>query len=69
VLRALGDMYGATRVWRHKGVRAAWFDKLYASDRVRRSMQEGAALSALFRQWRRDRQAFARARRACLLYA
>ena len=69
VLRALGDMYGATRIWRHKGVRPAWFDSLYATDHVRRSMQNGAALPALFRQWRRDRQAFARTRRACLLYA
>ncbi len=69
VLQALEELYGAARVWRHKGVRPEWFDKLYGTDRVRGHMKSGAPLSPLFAEWSRERKAFAAARQAILLYS
>ena len=68
VLRTLAKLYGASRVWRHKGVRPEWFDKLYGTDRVRAYMKSGAPLKPLFAEWAHDRKAFERAREKALLY-
>jgi len=68
ILRALAELYGSARVWRHKGVRPDWFDKLYGTDDVRRHLQSGAPLNPLFAEWARDRRAFSQARRRALLY-
>jgi len=69
LLRAFSEAYGPARVWRHKGVRPAWFDKLYATGRVRSCLKAGEPLDALFAAWSRGRRAFAAARRQALLYA
>ncbi len=68
VLRLLAELYGPARVWRHKGVRPEWFDKLYGTDRVRNCLKSGAPLKPLFAGWSRDRKAFDAARQAALLY-
>jgi uncharacterized protein YbbC (DUF1343 family) len=68
VLRTLAGLYGEARVWRHKGVRPDWFDKLYGTDRVRKDMKSGAPLAPLFAEWARERKAFAQERKAALLY-
>jgi len=68
VLQTLAGLYGAARVWRHKGVRPEWFDKLYGTDRVRTYMKSGAPLKALFAEWAHQRKAFDVARKASLLY-
>jgi len=68
VVRTLSEMVGPARVWRHKGVRPEWFDKLYGTDRVRRHLKSGASLKPLFAEWARDRKAFDAARRSALLY-
>jgi uncharacterized protein YbbC (DUF1343 family) len=68
VLQTLTELYGAVRVWRHKGVRPAWFDKLYGTDRVRLHLKSGAPLAPLVAGWAHDRKAFERARQAALLY-
>jgi uncharacterized protein YbbC (DUF1343 family) len=69
VLQTLAALYGPARVWHHKGVRPAWFDKLYGTDRVRRAVKVGTPASAQFAEWARERKAFERARSAALLYA
>ncbi|NLG00334.1 MAG: DUF1343 domain-containing protein [Lentisphaerae bacterium] len=68
LLRALVAEYGKARVWRHKGVRPAWFDKLYGTDRVRLQVQADTPLSLIFREWRQSRRVFEQTRAASLLY-
>lgn len=68
-LRTLTELYGPARVWRHKGVRPEWFDKLYGTDRLRQHMKSGTPLKPLFAQWAHDRKAFDVARAIALLYA
>jgi uncharacterized protein YbbC (DUF1343 family) len=68
ILHVLAEVYGAARVWRHKGVRPEWFDKLYGTDRVRTHLKSGAPLNVLFAGWARDRKAFEQARKRALLY-
>ena len=69
LLRAFAEAHGAARVWRHKGVRPEWFDKLYANDRDRAYVKTGGPLAPLFADWSRERQAFEAARTQALLYA
>ena len=68
LLQTLAELYGAARVWRHKGVRPDWFDKLYGTDRVRTHMKSGTPLKPLFAEWVRERKAFNAARKDALLY-
>jgi len=68
VLHTLAELYGSTRVWRHKGVRPEWFDKLYGTEHVRTYMKSHAPLTPLFAEWVRDRKAFDATRQAVLLY-
>ena len=68
VLHALAQMYGAARVWRHAGVRPAWFDQLYGTDRVRLALQDGASPAQIIGAWRREYRPFLRAREAARLY-
>ncbi|MEI7899552.1 MAG: DUF1343 domain-containing protein [bacterium] len=69
ILQTLAGLYGTARVWRHKGVRPEWFDKLYGTDRVRKHMATRAPLKPLFAEWAHERQAFDAARAKALLYA
>jgi uncharacterized protein YbbC (DUF1343 family) len=69
VLQALAGLYGPARVWRHKGVRPAWFDKLYGTDRARLLLKAGVQPETIASEWAAGRQAFDRARRRALLYA
>lgn len=68
LLRALTEAYGAHRVWRHKGVRPAWFDKLYGDADVRKHAAGCSPLEPLFDDWRRQRRAFDVSRAGALLY-
>ena len=68
LLQTLVELYGSARVWRHKGVRPEWFDKLYGTDRVRTHMKSGLPVKPLFAEWARERKDFERARHAALLY-
>ena len=69
LLRAFAGLYGETRVWRHKGVRPEWFDKLYGDDRVRAYVKTGGPLASLFDEWAKGRRAFDKARAKALLYS
>jgi uncharacterized protein YbbC (DUF1343 family) len=69
MLQTLSELYGPARVWRHKGVRPEWFDKLYGTDRVRKHVKAGLPLQPVFDEWSSDRKAFIAARKAALLYA
>lgn len=68
ILQTLAELYGAARVWRHKGVRPEWFDKLYGENRVRQHMKAGLPLKPLLDDWIRTRRNFDRARKQALLY-
>jgi uncharacterized protein YbbC (DUF1343 family) len=68
LLHALAEEYGKARVWRHKGMRPNWFDKLYGTDRTRRQLMADTPPPTIFSEWRKSRRAFERARANCLLY-
>lgn len=68
LLRALTEMYGTHRVWRHKGVRPAWFDTLYGDSGVRKHVEQGLPLEPLCAGWRRQRRLFDASRERALLY-
>lgn len=69
ILRELEKCYGTARVWRHKGVRTQWFDKLYADSSVRRDLQAGKALKRIFSNWRQESLDFLDERSNALLYS
>ncbi len=68
LLRELAECYGAGRVWRHKGVRAEWFDKLYGDPQVRLQLKAGVPLKQLFSGWSKARREFVQEREGVLLY-
>jgi uncharacterized protein YbbC (DUF1343 family) len=68
ILRTLAEYYGAVRVWRHKGVRTAWFDKLYGGQKTRNALQSRASLDALFASWREESKPFLHERKQALIY-
>ena len=68
LLRAFTDVYGERRIWRHTGVRAEWFDKLYGTSRARTALQSGQPLEPLFKGWRQASRAFRAARDEAVLY-
>jgi len=68
LVHVLTEAYGTARIWRHKGVRPEWFDKLYGPRRIRAHLRAGASLEALFSDWDRERQAFIVSRKKALLY-
>ena len=51
ILRELEKNYGEARIWRHKGVRQLWFDKLYGDSRIRRDLRNGKRLNSIFASW------------------
>lgn len=68
LLSVFAEVYGKHRVWRHKGVRPAWFDKLYGTDRVRTGLLADTPAATLAAGWKRGRRAFLAARERALLY-
>jgi len=69
ILQTLEILYGDARVWRHKGVRPEWFDKLYGGDQTRNALQSRTPLHTLFSTWQEDRKPFLRERKKALIYA
>ena len=68
ILYDLASCYGFNRVWRHKGVRSKWFDKLYGDEAVRIGVQTNR-LSTIFREWKRDQGKFIDQRDNVLIYS
>jgi len=68
LIGTLQDLYGAKRVWGAEGTRPEFFDKLFGTDSVRKSLDEGRALSAIVREWRSTQRAFSAQRARHLLY-
>jgi len=68
VLRELTQCYGYGRVWRHKGVRLRWFDKLYGDSQVRKQLIDDVPLTHIYKGWQIDRKEFVEARERVLLY-
>jgi len=68
IVRTLAELYGETRVWRQKGSRSGWFDKLYGTDQTRLFVKSGDPLEKLFAEWARERKTFDKARTKALLY-
>lgn len=66
VLRTLTDLYGPARIWRHKGVRPQWFDKLYGTDATRKALQNGTPIREIVDGWHAPR--FIDTRENALLY-
>ena len=63
---ALQRLYGRRRVWR--GSRPEWFDKLFATDTVRKALLNGEAPDRIAATWQPGLRRFKRSRRKALLY-
>lgn len=68
VLHTLTQLYGAARVWHHKGVRPQWFDQLYGTTSVRQALCRNTPPAEIVAVWQKDRRGFAASRRKALLY-
>jgi len=68
LLRELTRCYGYGRVWKHKGVRLRWFDKLYGDPQVRKQLIDDVPLTSIYKGWQTDSKAFVEARERVLLY-
>lgn len=68
LLHVLRERYGAARVWRHRGVRAAWFDKLYGTAATRLALRRDAEPAAIAASWQPGLRRLAALRGAASLY-
>jgi len=68
-LHTLAQLYGAARVWRHKGVRPQWFDQLYGTATVREALLKGLSPDEIVSAWQVGNRGFAASRRKALLYS
>ena len=70
VLHMLTEMYGSSRIWRHKGVRPQWFDQLYGTDTVRKALVRGTTPHEICASWKTaGYKRYCASRRKVLLYA
>jgi len=67
-LHTLAQLHGAARVWRHKGVRPQWFDRLYGTATVREALLKGLSPDEIVSAWQVGNRGFAASRRKALLY-
>ena len=67
ILHTLNRLYGQ-RLWRSKGVRPEFLDRLMGTDAVRRAVRDGQAVDEIVERWRPGLRRFRRRRRDCLLY-
>jgi uncharacterized protein YbbC (DUF1343 family) len=67
LVAALQDLRGDA-LWSGPAARPDWFDKLFGTDAVRRSLLAGEPPGAIAHAWDGDLRAFAAERRAALLY-
>ncbi len=68
LIRTLQDLLGTDRVGDASGVRPAFFERLYGTDRVRTLLQSGASARSIIDSWRGDLAAFLAERETALLY-
>ena len=69
IVHALQRLYGSGRLWRARAARSDFFDKLYGTDRVRRSLLDNEPPLRIARAWQPEVSAFGRSRRQALLYS
>lgn len=68
ILHATTLIYGSNYLWDHPSVRPGFFDKLFGTDVVRKSLMDGADFREIADAWLPSYAPFAKARRECLLY-
>jgi len=68
IIREVGRCYGDSRLWRCKGVRQIWFDKLYGDSNTRSDLKTGRSLTRIFKRWEKDNAGFLTDRRKILMY-
>jgi len=68
ILAVLRDGFGARRLWSHPESRPAFFDKLFGTDAVRKSLDAGLPPRRIAGGWSEGLAAFRTSREPCLLY-
>jgi uncharacterized protein YbbC (DUF1343 family) len=68
ILAAIQDLYGTERLWRHRGTRPDFFDKLCGTSTVRAALMARDRPEAIAQRWRGNLAAFTKTRKTCLLY-
>jgi len=68
IIAAIQKIGGIDLVWKPKGTRADFFDKLYGTDQVRLALQAGQPAAAIIRSWQGPLRAFRSGRKPFLLY-
>ena len=51
LLHLLRARHGEARIWRHRGVRPAWFDQLFATSHTRLALRQGQAPGEIAASW------------------
>jgi len=68
IIAAIQKISGIEFVWKHKGTRQDFFDKLYGTDQVRLALQAGEPPQSIVRSWQKPLAEFNAVRRRFLLY-
>jgi len=68
ILAGLQRLYGRRKIWGCRNTRPEFFDKLYGTDSVRKSLGSGEDAFSIGRRWEQDMRAFNRTRKISLLY-
>jgi len=69
IISTIQKIGGVDLVWKHKGTRENFFDKLYGTNQVRLALQAGEPPKEIIRSWQRPLAKFNSVRRRFLLYA
>ncbi len=68
IIDVLQELYGTDRIWKGKGVREDFFDKLLGTDTVRSNLKKGKSARSISAEWTGDLARFRRSRKKHLLY-
>lgn len=69
LLFVIQQRHGKNKLWKMRGVRSRFFDKLMGSSVPRRMMMDGASPEQIARTWKKEHAAFLRERKPFLLYS
>jgi len=68
ILHVIQELYGRSRLWKARGTRLGFFDKLMGTPVARQALVDGKPPRAIASRWRAELATFSRSRHAALLY-
>jgi len=68
IISVLQELHGYKRVWQSYKTRTDFFDKLFGTDKIRKSLMLGEPPRTIAIRWRKDLSDFRLTRKSCMIY-